>query len=176
VRGRITGIVLLCCFVAPIVVTFNLLQYHKKQVRKEVKHLIIAGINREELVLLRFTEEESHARLKWKHSKEFEYNQQMYDIVETEVKGDTTYYWCWSDNKETRLNQHLDELLTYALRKDPNQRKNQRQLVKFYKSLYSNQLHHFRLHSFQTEQTTANYRFTCYVVSYPPPVPPPELG
>ena len=100
-KGKLTGIFLLLCLVVPIATTFTFLHFHKKQIRREVKRKIIAGIDKNELILLRLSEIESQTKLNWKHSKEFEFNQQMYDIVETEVKGDTIYYWCMRDTKET---------------------------------------------------------------------------
>ncbi|MFH0756439.1 MAG: hypothetical protein V2B15_04040 [Bacteroidota bacterium] len=141
-----------------------------------MKRQIIAGIDREELVLLKFTEEESRTRLQWKHSKEFEYNKQMYDIVKTEIKGDTSYYWCWLDSKETKLNEQLDELLNAALRKDPGKKENQERLANFYKSLFCEQLADWHLHAFQTEQSLFSYYFNYLTISFPPPVPPPKMG
>jgi hypothetical protein len=175
-KGKAIGIFLLICLVAPIVVTFTFLHYQKKQVRKEVKHQIIAGIDKSELVLLKFTEEESQSKLKWEHSREFEYNDQMYDIVETEIKWDTIYYWCWWDNKETKLNKQLDNLLANALENNPIKKDNQKRLTNFYKSLYCQQLPNWHWFSFQTEQMTTDYTSGYLTIFYPPPVPPPEKG
>lgn len=97
---------------------------------------MIAGIPREELVLLKFTEYEKKNDLRWVHSKEFEYKGEMYDIVETFFKGDTTYYWCWWDYEETKLNKQLDGLLSFAYKKDARTTKNQKIVHAFYNSLY----------------------------------------
>lgn len=135
-KHKIIRILLFFCLLAPIAATFTYLQYRRQQVRKEVKHQIIAGIDRAELVLLKFTEKQSQTELEWKHSKEFEYEGQMYDIVEYETLGDTTYYWCWEDVAETTLNKKLDDLTAYALGKNPQDQENQRRLLSFFKSLY----------------------------------------
>lgn len=173
---KLSSAVLLISLVLPIILAYTFFHYQKKQVRKEVKQQIITGIDKEELVLLKFTEEESQTKLKWEHSKEFEYNQEMYDIVEKEIKGDTIYYWCWWDNEETKLNKKLDNLLAYALGKDPKQNENQERLANFYKSLYCEQSSVWHLYSIQTTQTIATYEFNYLSISHTPPVPPPEIG
>lgn len=112
------------------------MQYQKKEVKSEVKWKMIAGIDREELILLKFTEKEKDSLLNWKHSKEFEYQDNMFDVVETETVGDTTYYWVWWDHKETELNKQLDELIVQVLGNNPQKQEKQDQLIEFYKKLY----------------------------------------
>ncbi len=176
-KEKIAGISLLVCLVVPIVVTFTFLHYQKKKIRKEVKLQIIAGIDKEKLVLLKFTKEESQTKLRWKHSKEFEYKDQLYDIVEKKIKGDIVYYWCWWDNKETNLNRQLDDLLANVLGKDPKNKENKKRLANFYKSLYYKQFPNWYLFSFTKEQIVVTpYEFSYLTISLPPPIPPPEIG
>jgi hypothetical protein len=160
--------------VIPIAATYTLLQVQKNQVRKEVKRQIIDGIDTKELVLLIFTEEEANTRLHWEHSKEFEYNGLMYDMVKMEIIGDTAYYWCWCDHEETKLNKQFDDLVAYALGNDPQQKDNKNRLVKFYKSLYFQQLPKWETIISQSDQVTYPYSLNFQTVFYPPPVPPPE--
>lgn len=135
-KRNFLAVLLFLCLAIPIAGTFVALKHQKKIVRKEIKRKIIAGINRNELVLLKFSEEEKQTLLKWKHSKEFQYKSEMYDIVETEIKADTTYYWCWLDREETRLNQQLNELLSYVFSHYPQNAEKQNKLLQFFKSLY----------------------------------------
>lgn len=172
---KISGILLLFCLIAPIVATFTFLHYHKKHIRKEVKHKIIAGIDRDELVLLKFTKKESKTKLRWEHSKEFEYKNQMYDIVEKEFKGDTIYYWCWWDHEETELNKKLDVLVAYALGQDAQRKESQKQLENFYKSLYCYPLSELKLFKIQAIQISSPYNLIYKGLFYPPPVPPPKI-
>lgn len=97
---------------------------------------MIAGIDKKELVLLKFTKEEKKSELNWKHAKEFEFNGEMYDIVESSEIGDTTYYWVWWDYEETHLNKQLGELVSFALGQNPENQENQNRLNTFFKSLY----------------------------------------
>lgn len=82
--------------------------------KREIKHRIIEGIDRSELVELSFTPEEEK-QLRWEHSKEFEYKGEMYDVVESKSENGKTTYWCWWDNEETSLNKQLNKLLARAL-------------------------------------------------------------
>ena len=127
---------LLLCLVAPITTAYFVLKNQQKQVKREVKWKLIEGIDRNELVLLKFTEEDKKTELNWKHSKEFEHKGEMYDIAETEIHGDTTFYWCWWDYEETALNKQLDQLFAIALGNSPSHKKNQEKIVQLFKSLY----------------------------------------
>lgn len=166
---------LFCCFVAPVATTFVILQIQKKQVRKEVKWKMIAETDREELVLLKFTEEEKQTKLNWKHSKEFEYKGEMYDIVETSIVGDTTYYWVWWDYEETKLNRQLNELVSFALGNNPKNQENQKRLNKFFKSLYFSE--DVKKDTFIFLDIKNKYYFgqkIYHSISHSPPAPPPE--
>lgn len=136
------GILLIVSVCAPFFGTVAWLNYQKKVIRKEIKQNIIAGIDRSELVLLKFSESESHTKLNWEHSKEFCYQDQMYDVVETELHGDSIYYWCWSDYDETTLNQQLFTTLAFFL--DQNQERSEKteRIVCFSKRLYFQQARH----------------------------------
>ena len=81
---------------------------------------MIAGLDPAELVLFKFTRLEAQTKLRWEHSKEFEYRGQMYDVVSSETKGDSIFYRCWWDHKETQLNKKLNILVAKALDQDQN--------------------------------------------------------
>ena len=97
---------------------------------------MIAGIDKSELVILKFSNAETQSKLKWKHAKEFEFNNQMYDIVDKEISKDSVQYWCWWDYKETKLNKQLNELLVGVFQHDSKSKDKQDSLYKFYKSIY----------------------------------------
>src|SRR5690606_39601506 len=88
-KKRLIAISLLFVLFAPVMTIYLYLQFEKSAVRREIKWKMIAGMDEEELVLLKFTKEETQTKLRWEHSKEFEYDGQMYDIVSKEVKGDS---------------------------------------------------------------------------------------
>jgi hypothetical protein len=133
---RLAAICLLIGFAAPVATTFAVLQWQKKQIRKEVKWRMIDGIDREELVLLGFPTKDLPFLLNWKHAAEFEYRGEMYDIVETYTEGDSTFYRVWWDYEETFLNRKLQQLIADVASGDPGHRENQERLLHFFKTLY----------------------------------------
>jgi len=176
VKSIIISIFLFFCLVAPIAVTFTWLHSQKKQVRKEVKWKMIAGLDKEELVLLKFTKAESQTELCWKHSKEFEYSDQMYDIVDRDIMGDTIYYWCWWDHEETSLNKKLKELVAFALGNDTKSQDTQKRLANFLKSLFHSKTSSWELIVCKTEQETTPYILSYLSIFFPPAVSPPEIS
>lgn len=105
-------------------------------VRKEVKRKIIAGLDKKDLVLIQLTRSEKKSKLRWKHSKEFEYKGQMYDIVEKEYKNGITYYWCWWDFEETRLNKKLKQLAAHAFNHSDRKHQQEKKISNFFQSLF----------------------------------------
>jgi hypothetical protein len=175
-KGSVSAVVLLFCLLAPLATAFTFLHYHKKQVKREVKRRLIAGIDKAELVLLKFTEKEAQTKVEWEHAKEFRYNHEMYDIIESQHKGDTIYYLCWWDNEETRLSKQLQDLLAFALGKDPVQQQNQERLANFFKSLCCGQAPEWHHYCYQTCRIIPVFLFQDSFISGPPPVPPPEVS
>lgn len=176
-QNRIIGIFLSVCLIVPVLGMFGWLQLKKKVVRKEVKHQLMAEVDRSELVLLKFSSEAAALELEWEHSTEFEYRGQMYDVVASETRGDSIYYWCWHDHHETALNRQLAALTRAALQKDPEHQNGQKQLVQFFHHLFFEDVASF---SFVLTENVAN-RFisnTCFLRAWQssPPSPPPQLG
>jgi hypothetical protein len=171
---KITSILLLIFLFAPALIMYFGLQYQKSQVRHEIKWRMIKGIDKDELVLLKFTEEDSQKKLLWKHSKEFEYKGQMYDIIETKIIGDTIYYWCWWDHEETNLNKQLTELVANSLGKDPLNKEKQKQLDNFYKTLYHSKFVPLKFLTAESGQEIFYIVKNYLSVSHKPHVPPPE--
>lgn len=134
------------------------------------------GMNKKDLILLKFTRSEAEAQLDWEHSDEFEYKDQMYDVVESKVKGDTTYYWCWPDDEETKLDSTLDKLLADSFGKDQQQKDNQRTVISIFKSLYCEKLFNWHLLTVIKKPILHLYSLHFNSVVFPPPVPPPETA
>jgi hypothetical protein len=139
--------------------------------------MMIKGIDLDELELLKFTKQESGNKLKWEHSKEFEYNQQMYDVVKMELIGDSIYYWCWMDYEETKLNRQLAELVKNVLNANPEKKEKQERLYSFYKLLYCFESFNWQseLSSIDNTQNTF-YLNASYIYPFPPPTPPPQIS
>lgn len=145
-------------------------------VKKEIKDLMIAGIDRNDLALLKFTRAETETLLNWHHSKEFEYLRQMYDVVETSEHGDSVYYWCWWDKDETALNRQLDQLAEEANQRNPENTQQQQRLSDFLKSLIiPNSLNTTIVVKFHNTEPTLTLLMSYSLECNPPPSPPPEI-
>ncbi len=97
---------------------------------------MIKGIDRSELVLLKFSKEETQSQLRWEHAGEFEFRGEMYDIVEQTQLGDSIYYWCWWDYEETQLNLKLQSLLAGVLDHNPDRKAVSKRLTDFFQKLF----------------------------------------
>lgn len=164
---------------APVASVFLYFQFEKATIRREIKRKMIAGMDRDELVLLKFSKKDTLEKLRWEHSKEFEYNGQMYDVVARQIKGDSIYYHCWWDHEETELNQKLGKLVALAWGKNTEHHKAQLALVRFYSSFFCSPLFQWECTSYKPAETVFHsglYRDIFSNVSLIPPTPPPKMG
>ncbi|MCB0845496.1 MAG: hypothetical protein KDD63_09535 [Bacteroidetes bacterium] len=175
-KKNTTGLWLLVCLVLPYLITFSCLHYQKRQVRKAVKKQMMAELDDSELVLLQFTLSKSISEIKWEHEGEFEYQGVMYDLVKSEMSGDTVLYWCWPDHKETRLNQELGLLVARVLGENPENKKNQRRFQDFFKSLFHVKASLSEISLCYSKPHTGFYAHHYFFLSLSPPSPPPELS
>ncbi len=97
---------------------------------------MIAGLDESRLVKLVFTHEEAKVMLHWEHSKEFEFNGQLYDVVRQQYGASLVTFWCFPDHAETRLQKQLTTLLRINLQKDTQRQEKQSQVRHFYKNLF----------------------------------------
>lgn len=164
------------CLIAPIAGTYIWLKYEMKIIKKEVKKQMIAGLDENDLVVFKFKKSSTKSELNWKHPKEFEYRGEMYDVVKFESKGDTTIYKCWWDNKETKLNKQLAQMIGDIMGRNPQNKENQKRLGSFYQKLFHENTSNY-LEFYPINKSNSYYWFnnTIYSLNTPAPsVPPPE--
>lgn len=99
---------------------YSIFRYKQSVIRSEIKRAIKEGVPEDELVDFRFhIKEESWKNLEWtKPEKEFRFNNQMYDVVETQKSNDTIYFKCIHDVKESGLFHQIDLLTNQRSSKD----------------------------------------------------------
>lgn len=129
------GIYLLACLTLPFVGTYIWLQQECAEVKRSVHEKLEKGVEPKELVTLTFSRAELK-QLHWEHEREFEYEGQMYDVVEKKVSGDSITYICWWDHEETRLKDEIKKLLAGAKKDLPWKNDQQTRLNSFEKNLY----------------------------------------
>lgn len=174
---KLISIILLLSLILPFVGTVSWLNYQKKQVKRQIKHEIIAGIDKSELVKFTFTKTQIQQNLNWKHSKEFEYNNSMYDIVEADTTNNIITYWCWWDYKETNLNKQLTKLIAQFLGNDQQNKDTKTRFAQFLQSLYHTKNIPWKA-VYKEQNTTNNF---AYIVNYTslhltPTTPPPNYS
>jgi hypothetical protein len=152
------------------------IEYQRSEVKSEVKWRMIDGIDREELVLLKFSKQQSENELHWEHSKEFEYMGEMYDVVERKTRADSVFYWCWWDYEETELNRKLASLLQDVFGSDRHQQKEQL-VTQFIKSLFWSdpQVNQPIPNNIEVAQNKP-YDFSLKTALVDPPEQPPKFG
>lgn len=107
--------------------------------RHEIKQRIKNGVPEEDRVLLKIPvslEEEPNDIFQRKHSREFRYKGEMYDILKQERHGDTTWYTCIHDVKESGLFKDLDKKVNNYLSSNPEHRQQRGLAYAFFHQQY----------------------------------------
>lgn len=173
---RIAIILLSLSLFAPAIITISCLKYQKTKVRKQVKRMLMKEANPHELVEFTFHLKDTSTLLRWEHSKEFEYNQQMYDIVERTYVGDSVTYLCWWDHAETALNKELAAIVFNMLSQNPVKSKAQDKWLFFYKSLFCPSNVYVLAKQFELKSESP-FRYLHFLsgIKLKPPFPPPDV-
>ncbi|MBT0608805.1 hypothetical protein [Aequorivita echinoideorum] len=176
-KKQLIAITFLFILIAPAVTIYGYLQFEKKSLKREIKRRIIAGIAEEELVLLKFSKEESKTQLRWEHSKEFEFEGQMYDVVSKKTVGDSIFYRCWWDHDETALNKKLKNLVADAWNLDKKNTDAQINLYSFLNSFFFNETVAWQPKVYASEiifHKVLLHPQTFRSIIHSPPTPPPR--
>ena len=169
------AILFFICLTGPVTISFIWLQYQKQIVRSEVEQKLFEE-NAEHLTLLRITKSEISTSLNWNNDHEFEFDGKMYDVVNAEEDGDKIIFHCWDDNKETELNQQLNELLTFEHNGDSEHNKSLNNLSQFMKTLFFYNTNGDIAFEFLDRNLPIDSNLDYYQsINFSPPVPPPEF-
>jgi hypothetical protein len=150
---------------------FKILQH---EIRQEIEQQIKAGVPETELVLLKIFEAKPHLAFQRVEEHEFRYDGKMYDIVRQEAHGDTTWYYCLADEKETQLFANLDEVVKQDMTGNPQHWKQIDELLRLLGALYCSHKTE-GLFIFSNEQNVATlFFFSLKTWDFIPSTPPPE--
>jgi hypothetical protein len=87
------------------------LSYQQEEIRENVEQKIIKTLYKSDLDVI-IANEENLAKITWeREGKEFKFEGELYDIVFTEIKSGTTYYYCFKDEDETILEVKINQFL-----------------------------------------------------------------
>lgn len=134
-KQKFSAWILVMLLVAPLPLMVGYLHLQQRAVKKAVKRSLMTRVADDELVLLRFSRSETETQLRWEHSREFEFDGEMYDIVRTVETADSVAYWCWHDHEETVLNRRVERLAALAWGKHPLRRTHEDRLVQLIRQL-----------------------------------------
>ena len=134
-KRSVSAWVLVVLLLAPLPLMVGYLHLQQRAVKKAVKRTLMAGVPDDELVLLRFSHTEAETQLRWEHSREFEFDGDMYDIVRKEETADSVSYWCWNDHEETVLNRRVQRLAAVAWGSHPERRQHEDRLIQLLRQL-----------------------------------------
>ncbi len=133
---KIISISLLLLMTLPGTLILTVLHFRREIVKSEVKTKLENGIEEERLLVLKFSRNEIEQELRWEHEREFEYRGEMYDIVSSEVKGDSTIYTVWLDQEETAIKKKMKEVSNRLFGEGPLDGDSLETIHAFYKIFY----------------------------------------
>jgi len=155
---------------------FFVFKLQQHEIRQEIKQQIKAGVPEDELVLFKIpnTSAGKPRSLQHIHEGEFRYNGVMYDVTRQETHGDTIWYYCLADEKETQLFANLDESVKRDMNQNPARQQKLERILQLFGSLFLSNHQDFPfLDSAEEVKLTAD-RFGLKIWIGPPPTPPPE--
>ncbi|PHN01202.1 hypothetical protein [Flavilitoribacter nigricans] len=123
--SRSIAILLLTCFLFPLLGHIVLFKIRRGQLRHELKEKLEHSVPRGELELISIPAEwMEHPPAYFQRTKpnEFRLHGEMFDIVHREARADTLLLYCLADKAETLLFTRLDEWVKQQHSKDPFQR------------------------------------------------------
>lgn len=92
------------------------LQHRQEMIKREVAEEIERGLEKEQLILLEFTLDEVKSKLKWRSAREFEFNHELYDVVESASDNDKILFWCWRDLEETKIEKEIKAAISTSFK------------------------------------------------------------
>ena len=129
------AIVLLGCFIIPVVATYLWLRHERRCVKREVKQEVFSKIDLRDCAQFEFTYEQE-LNLEWEHSAEFFLDGQKYDVIlKKKTHRGTTIYYCWKDVKESEIERKITTLVNNALGGNPVKDKQHKSVTHLVKDL-----------------------------------------
>ncbi|MBP6870478.1 MAG: hypothetical protein KBC43_00595 [Bacteroidales bacterium] len=174
---NILAILLISVILLPISGTYLFFHFKEIQIKKEVNEFIQNKIEEKDIITLRFSDKEIKTRLVWKHSREFIFEGNMYDIVDQGVDGNITWYRCYRDHKETRLFNEKEKRIARAIGNDPAQKKQSERIKQILKTAFQNKSINWNILLPPPSIILFSiFHFPFSIFPPSPPVPPPECA
>jgi hypothetical protein len=80
---------------------------HEKGIAKHEMSEYLQAYAKKDVVDIIIHKDQIHTILAWEHEREFEFAGEMYDVVSSQIMGDSIIYQCLHDAKETSINKRI---------------------------------------------------------------------
>jgi hypothetical protein len=108
---------------------FTIEQY---RVKEEIKEKIISSLPENELIQVKISLAD-HKKLTWmEDGKEFRYDGNMYDVVKIKRSSGITCYYCFNDEKESKLFANLDKMVKAQTDNSPSRTTQKKQTITYF--------------------------------------------
>jgi hypothetical protein len=171
----LVSFVLLFCLIAPFTGAYLALRYQLLKNSSEVLAKLKTTECNPDLILLKFSSSEAKAKLKWHKNDEFEFKRDMYDIVKQEINQDSSFFWCYKDNKETKIRKDFKLLVNNALNGDSPKKNGSKISIDFFKLICLSSFNYLYTES-PLASIASDFIATSYFINkFSPPKPPPKI-
>lgn len=132
----VLAILLVVCILMATVGRYVAVKVVQWDIRRDMAASIRAGLPEDNLVLIKIFTHQPPKDFVRVESHEFRYQGGSYDIVREEIIGDSTYFYCVYDERETALYANMDQHILDEMSHNPERQKQRAQLLenipKFY--------------------------------------------
>jgi hypothetical protein len=80
---------------------------HEKGIAKSEMSEYLQAYAKKDVVDIIVHKDQIHTILEWEHDREFELSGEMYDVISSQIMGDSIIYQCLHDAKETSINKRI---------------------------------------------------------------------
>jgi len=174
---RTVSILLLLVFFFQSIGCLMLFKLQQLQVRHDVKHHILSSLPNDELILIKLPvkrDKSANQSYHFLNSDEFKYAGNMYDVVRTEKHEKETWYYCYSDKKETRVLAQLNDFVKNRMANDTQKKKQRENFQQLLNSLFPGTRQQYLF--FNTFLTFLNVGYSFHLKTWdaPPLIKPPQ--
>ncbi len=111
---NLTSFCLLLLVISHGIIQFGMFELFRADFRAEAARLIRAGVPEPGRAVFCFDKKEfenEKTPVEWKGDDEFRFEGKLFDVIRTEFKGDSVYFYCLYDEDDTILFSVLDSMI-----------------------------------------------------------------
>jgi len=175
---KLLSTVLLLIFLFQMAGYYFVFKIQQREIKKEFKRLLFAGIAEDKLVVIEFDKNRKPGKgeeIKFIENHEILYHNTFYDIVRKEIHGSVTKYFCIADHDETILFAQLNKVLKNEMNKKSD-RKKQNTSLKQMSNLFAFSVIRPDFNAFSLDFSSGiNYQFSLKLWNPSKLTPPPKV-